>query len=357
MLWDLLDRELLTRCQGGWALDAGALTIPDSIQGVLAARIDLLDPPAKDALLAGAVIGRSFSTAGLAALVGSAAEVRTLVEAGFVRPTEPEPVFKHALTRDVAYDCLPRAERARRHAAYADWLEGEDASDGRASTLAYHYMEAVDPEIADLAWRDRDQDAARLRASALRWCAGPTSSALARFDLDDALGLLERAAELTPGDPELWHSIARVNALKFDGTAFWESMQKTLELTADQSERGELYAELSFESTMRGAMWKVAPDWAIVSGWIEQALEHAPPDSLAYGYGLVGKSMLEDDIPAAERAIAIAERLDDAELLSFGLSAHSANAQSIADFATAAELDSAAASGSSRGSTIRTTSR
>ena len=116
-----------------------------------------------------AVIGRSFSTAGLAALVGSAAEVRTLVERGFVRPTEPELVFKHALTRDVAYDCLPRAERARRHAAYADWLEGEDASDGRASTLAYHYMEAVDPEIADLAWRDRDQDAARLRASALRW--------------------------------------------------------------------------------------------------------------------------------------------------------------------------------------------
>jgi hypothetical protein len=48
--------------------------------------------------------------------------------------------------------------------------------------------------------------------------------------------------------------------------------------------------------------------------------------------------MLEDDIPAAERAVAIAERLDDVELLSFGLSAHSANAQYTADFATAAEL-------------------
>jgi len=338
VLSDLLDRELLTRRQGGWALDAEALTIPDSIQGVLAARIDLLDPPAKDALLAGAVIGRSFSTAGLAALVGSAAEVRTLVERGFVRPTEPELVFKHALTRDVAYDCLPRAERARRHAAYADWLEGEDASDGRASTLAYHYMEAVDPEIADLAWRDRDQDAARLRASALRWLRRAAELALARFDLDDALGLLERAAELRPDDGELWHSIARVTALKFDGTAFWESMQKTLDLTADPGELGELYAELSFESTMRGAMWKVAPDWAIVVGWIRQALEHAQPDTRAYAYGLVGKAMLEDDIPAAERAIAIAERLDDVELLSFGLFAHSANAQLTADFATASEL-------------------
>ena len=139
-------------------------------------------------------------------------------------------------------------------------------------------------------------------------------------------------------DGELWHSIARVTALKFDGTAFWESMQKTLDLTADPGELGELYAELSFESTMRGAMWKVAPDWAIVVGWIRQALEHAQPDTRAYAYGLVGKAMLEDDIPAAERAIAIAERLDDVELLSFGLFAHSANAQLTADFATASEL-------------------
>jgi class 3 adenylate cyclase/tetratricopeptide (TPR) repeat protein len=338
VLSDLLDRELLTRRQGEWALDAGALTIPDSIQGVLAARIDLLEPPAKDALQAAAVIGRSFSTAGLAALVGSAAEVRTLVERGFVRPTVPELVFKHALTRDVAYGALPKAERARLHAAYADWLQGEDASDGVPGKLAYHYAEAVDPEIAELAWRDRDQDAARLRGSALRWLRRAAELAIARFDLDDALGLLERAVDLSPDDSELWHSIARVNALKFDGTAFWESMQKTLELTADQAERGELYAELSFESTMRGAMWKVAPDWAMVSGWIGEALEHAPPDSRAYGYALVGKSMLEDDIPAAERAIAIAEGLDDVELLSFGLSAHSANAQSVADFATAAEL-------------------
>jgi len=338
VLSDLLDRELLALSNGRWALGAGALTIPDSVQGVLAARIDLLDPSAKDALLSAAVIGRSFSTAGLAALVGSAAEVRTLVERGFVRATEPELVFKHALTREVAYGALPKAERARRHAAYADWLQGEDASDGVAGKLAYHYAEAVEPAIADLAWRDRDKDAARLRASALRWVRRAAELALARFDLDDALGLLERAAELTPGDAELWHSIARVNALKFDGTAFWESMQKTLELTAGEPERGELFAELSFESTMRGAMWKVAPDWSIVSGWIEQALEHAAPDSRPYAYGLVGKSMLEDDIPAAERAIAIAERLDDVELLSFGLSAHAAVAQFTADFATASEL-------------------
>ncbi len=340
VLSDLLDRGLLTQRNGGWALADGVLTIPDSVQGVLAARIDLLDPPAKAALQAAAVIGRSFSPAGLTALVGSAAEVRTLVERGFVRATEPELVFKHALTREVAYAGLPKAERARRHGAYADWLAAQDASDARAGTLAYHYAEAVAPEIAELAWRDRDEDAARLRACALRWLGRAADLALARFDLDDARGLLERAAELAPDDAELWHSLARVDALKFDGTAFWESMQKALELTSAPAERGALYAELCFESTMRGAMWKVAPDWALVSGWIEQALEHAAPETRPYAYGLVGKSMLEDDIPSAERAIEIAERLDDVELLSFGLSAHSANAQSTADFATASELAS-----------------
>jgi class 3 adenylate cyclase len=338
LLSDLLDRALLTRRNGTWALAGGAPKIPDSIQGVLAARIDLLSPPAKDALQAAAVIGRSFSPAGLAALVGSTAEVRTLVERGFLRATEPELVFKHALTRDVAYSGLPKAERARRHAAYADWLEGVDASDRRAGALAYHYAEAVDPEIAGLAWRGRDEDAARLRVSALRWLRRAAELALGRFDLDDSRALLSRAAELEHGDAELWHSIARVDALKFDGTAFWESMQKTLELTADPAERSGLYGELALESTMRGAMWKVAPDWALVSGWIGEALAHAAPDSRSYAYGLVGKSMLEDDIAAAERAVAIAEQLDDVELLSFGLCAHSANAQSTGDFATAFEL-------------------
>jgi class 3 adenylate cyclase len=338
VLSDLLDSRRLTRRNGGWSLDGAALSIPDSVQGVLAARIDLLDPAARDTLRAAAVIGRSFSPAGLAALVGSAAEVRTLVERGFVRATEPELVFKHALTREVAYGGLPRAERARRHAAYAQWLEAIDASDGRAGTLAYHYAEAVDPELAELAWRDRDDELLSLRRSALRWLDRAAELALGRFDLDDALGLLRRAAELAPDDPELRHAIGRANALKFDGAAFWESMLEAIELTSDPAKLGELYAELSFESTVRGAMWKAAPDMTRVHGWIGQALELAPPESRAHANVLIAKAMLEDDLPSAGHAIAIAERLDDVDLLSFGLSASSSIAQFFGDFGRAGEL-------------------
>jgi class 3 adenylate cyclase/tetratricopeptide (TPR) repeat protein len=332
LLSDLRDRELLTRRNGGWALDAGALPVPDSVQGVLAARIDLLSPDAKDALQAAAVIGRSFTPAGLAALVGSAAEVRTLVERGFVRATEPELVFKHALTREVAYGSLPKAERARRHAAYADWLETVDASDGRAGTLAYHYAEAVKPEIAELAWRDSDEDAARLRIAALHWLARAAELAVARFDLDEALALLERAVALSPTDPELWRSIGRVNALKFDGDAFCDAMLRAIELSSDTAELGELYAELCWESTLRGAMWKVAPDDAVAERWLTQALELATPDSRPYAHALTAKAMREDDVSAADGAVAIAERLDDVELLSFALFVHAAIAQNVADF-------------------------
>jgi len=337
LLSDLLDRELLTRRSDAWALEVGDQSIPDSIHGVLAARIDLLSSTAKDALQAAAVIGRSFSAAGLSALVGSAAEVRTLVERGFVRANEPELVFKHALTRDVAYGSLPKAERARRHAAYAEWLEGIEPTDGRAGTLAYHYAEAVDPTIAELAWRDRDEDLARLRASALHWLRRAAKLAVTRFDLDDALELLERAVELSPADADLWHSIGRVNALKLDGEAFWQAMLKAIEVAADEVKLGELYSELAFESTMRGAMWKVAPDDALVSSWITESLELARPDSRAYAYGLAAKALMEDDVAAADLAIAIAERLDDVELLSFGLHARSAIAQFVADIAGASE--------------------
>jgi class 3 adenylate cyclase len=121
---DLLDRGLLERGERGWSLRDGEVDpgIPDSVQAVVAARIDLLPAGAKAALQAAAVVGRSFTPGDLAVLTGSSAEVRTLVERGFVRATEPELVFKHAVTRDVAYGSLPKASRARLHAAFARWV-------------------------------------------------------------------------------------------------------------------------------------------------------------------------------------------------------------------------------------------
>ena len=334
VLADLLDRGLLDRSAGGWTLRGGGvdLGIPDSVQGVLAARIDLLPAEAKAALQAAAVIGRAFTPAGLAALIGSSAEVRTLVERGFVRPTQPKLVFKHALTRDVAYGSLPKARRARLHAAIARWLEAGDATDRRAGVLAHHYSEAVAPDIADLAWRDQEDERGRLAAAALHWLRRAADLSLARFDLDDALLQLRRAAELAPGDAGLWHAIGRVNALKFDGEAMWPAMERAIELTEGREALAELYAELTFESTMRGGMWKPSLDHALVEGWLARALELADVGGAAHARALVTKSIWEDEVEPAEQAVALAERLADPVLLSYAYWARSGAAFVRLDF-------------------------
>jgi hypothetical protein len=334
VLADLLDRGLLERRDGVWSLGdtAVGLGVPDSVRGVLAARIDLLPAEAKEALGAAAVIGRSFTPGGLAALTGSSAEVRMLVERGFVRPAPPRLVFKHALTRDVAYAGLPRAGRARLHAAFARWLEEEDATEGRAGTLAHHYSEAVAPDIAELAWRDRSDELAQLSEAALAWLRRASELAVAHFDLDDALSHLHRAAELARDDAEVWQAIGRVNALKFDGEAMWPAMERALQLTEGDEALAELYAELTFESAMRGGMWKRPLDHGLVRSWLARALELAEPGGAAQARALVAKWMWDDDAEAAERAVVLTERIDDPVLLSYAYWARSGAAFVAFDF-------------------------
>jgi class 3 adenylate cyclase/tetratricopeptide (TPR) repeat protein len=325
VLADLLDRGLLERSGNGWALRGTAvdLGIPDTVRGVLAARIDLLSAEAKEALQAASVIGRSFTPAGLAALTGSSAEVRTLVERGFVRATEPELVFKHALTREVAYDTLAKAARARLHAAFARWIEAGDATDRRAGVLAHHYSEAAAPDIADLAWRDREDELGQLSAKAVRWLRRAAELSLARFDLDDALSQLHRAAELAPDEADLWHAIGRVNALRFDGEAMWSAMEKAIELTEGTEALADLYAELTFESIMRGGMWKRPLDHGLVEVWLARAFELSEPESAARARALVTRSMWEDAAEPAAQAVELAERLGDPVLLSYAYWARS----------------------------------
>jgi len=334
VLADLLDRGLLERRHGVWCLGDTAVDVgvPDSVRGVLAARIDLLPAEAKEALQAASVIGRSFTPRGLAAITGSSAEVRTLVERGFVRPAQPRVVFKHALTRDVAYAGLARASRAHLHAAFARWLEGDDATDRRAGTLAYHYSEAVAPDIAELAWRDMKAELAQLSEAALHWLRRAAELSLAHFDLDDALAHLHRAADLAPDDADVWHAIGRVNALKFDGEAMWPAMERALQLTEGRAALAELYAELTFESTMRGGMWKRPLDHGLVESWLARALELADAGGAAHARALVARSLWEDDAEAAEQAVALSEPLGDPVLQSYAYWARSGAAFIAFDF-------------------------
>src|SRR5207249_2518885 len=117
---------------------------------------------------------------------------------------ESEYSFWHLLVRDVAYSQIPRAERARRHRAAANWIErkGGERVEDLAELLAYHYLQAV--ELAEAAG-DRPQ-AAELAAPARHFLALAGERALG-LDTLQAEARLSRALELTPlggrGRPEL----------------------------------------------------------------------------------------------------------------------------------------------------------
>ena len=132
------------------------LVVPDTVQALLAERIDLLAPAEKSALQAGAVIGRTFGAEAVRKLVSGEPRFDTLAERGFLRGAAAELVFMHALTREVAYGSLTTPTRARLHGRYAEWLEAEGGGrDEDAASLAHHYAEAVRPEDVDLAWPER----------------------------------------------------------------------------------------------------------------------------------------------------------------------------------------------------------
>lgn len=134
--------------------------IPDTVQGVLAARLDLLAPPERDVLQHAAVVGRYFWPSALVALAphldpGELTEVLAALVAKelihvsdhartSVAPlSEPVYSFNHALTREVVYSTIARTRRAHEHQRVAEWLEELAAGQEReiVELLAQHYRQ------------------------------------------------------------------------------------------------------------------------------------------------------------------------------------------------------------------------
>ena len=203
----LIDRGVVGRGPEGWTVlgSPAQLPVPDSVQGVIAARVDLLPSADKEALLAASVVGRTFWEGVVRELLdGTPFDPGLLEERGFVRVRrestlggERELIFKHALTREVAYGALPLARRARLHARVAEWLERTGADpEEHASLLAHHYAEAAAPSVADLAWPHEEAHRADLRGRAVRWLRRAADLAVGRYEIQEAVSLLNEALAL-----------------------------------------------------------------------------------------------------------------------------------------------------------------
>jgi class 3 adenylate cyclase/tetratricopeptide (TPR) repeat protein len=131
--------------------------LPDTVQGVLAARLDALEPFERRLVQQASVVGRTFWKGSLMPLALAEGQDldRTLLalqEKHILAPSaedgaagERELAFKHVLVRDVAYGMLPKAVRSRKHYEVGSFLEQRagDRSDEVVALLAEHYGRAA----------------------------------------------------------------------------------------------------------------------------------------------------------------------------------------------------------------------
>ena len=130
--------------------------LPETVQGIIAARIDGLEPEEKALLQDAAVVGKVFWLGAVAGLGQSERwtleeRLHALERKEFVRrerrssvAAESEYAFRHLLVRDVAYGQIPRAARAEKHRRAAEWLEGLGRAEDQAEMLAHHYLAALE---------------------------------------------------------------------------------------------------------------------------------------------------------------------------------------------------------------------
>ncbi len=193
--------------------EGGEATLPSSIQAVIAARIDRLDPGERTVLEHASVQGRSFYVGAVADVLaegeasGIATHLVSLVRKQLIRaersqlPGEDAFRFAHVLIREAAYHGLPKQRRAELHEHMAHWLQASpgdgDETPAEDETLGHHLGEAY-RYLAELG-RVGERERALAKEAAGRLAAA-ADAALLRGDPPAGVRLLERAVSLLESD-------------------------------------------------------------------------------------------------------------------------------------------------------------
>jgi class 3 adenylate cyclase/tetratricopeptide (TPR) repeat protein len=187
----------------------GDVPVPPTIQALLAARLDQLEPSERAVLERGSVEGRVFHRGAVQALAPEESQVTarltSLVRKELVRPDKAQLPgedayrFRHLLIRDAAYEALPKAARAELHSRFAAWLEERGADLPELDEILGYHLEQAHRYLAELGSLDQGGRALAQRAAGRLLAAGRRAAA-ARGDLPAAANLLERASALLPED-------------------------------------------------------------------------------------------------------------------------------------------------------------
>jgi class 3 adenylate cyclase/tetratricopeptide (TPR) repeat protein len=308
-----------------------ATELPDTVQGLLAARLDSLAPLERHLVAHAAVVGRTFWEGALAPVAAAEggdlqAALATLREKDIIVPgdgarlaDEQELAFKHVLIRDVAYTMLPKAVRARKHFEVGMFIE-QRAGELRhevVALLAEHYGRAA--ALGEEVHLDPDE-LAPLRAKGLQFLEAAGDAAGGLYSNQEALAHYEAAGALVASDDA---QEARIREKQGDvalrlgrvdsAIEVWERVLEYHSAREDLEHVAELHRKIGAALAHKGER--------------TQAIQHhqrginlikdGPPslalvrlyEEAAWLYMQVGDNMLA--IYASEKALRLAERLGE----------------------------------------------
>jgi DNA-binding SARP family transcriptional activator/class 3 adenylate cyclase len=253
--------------------DAEQLPLPETVQGIIAARLDALPAEEKSLLQTAAVIGKVFWLGAVAESGGlsrRAAEVRlhALERKDFVQRArrssvadEPEYAFLHVLVRDVAYGQIPRVRRAEQHRLAAEWISSLGRTEDHAEMLAHHYGNTI--KLRRAASQPID---ASLAATALASLSDAGDRAFSLNAYAGAASFYQSALELAPaGSSERAHLLFMLGRTRY----FEGSVEPDLLTTAcdELLACGNRETAADAESTLAELSW--------FRGDADVALEHS----------------------------------------------------------------------------------
>src|SRR5215217_4306002 len=310
------------------------IPVPETVHGLIAARLDALTPKVRALVQDAAVVGRVFWPGAVAAMDGARAdgdgsgpaileglaelERKQLVQRARTSSVQhqDEYVFWHALVRDVAYAQIPRVGRARRNQAVAEWVEqvaGERVGD-LAEVVAHHYGQALTYARAAREPQDRI-DALIEPTQRFLVLAGDRTINL---DLDRARAYYRQAVELgQPKDPERPHLLVRTGRVAFQSGDYPEAVAVYEEAIADLRRQGDtqvLGATLGRLATVYWNQGDTRRANAVLSEAIE-LLEREPPGAeLVSAYVRMAADRVvsghaREALEWADKALALADNL------------------------------------------------
>jgi class 3 adenylate cyclase/tetratricopeptide (TPR) repeat protein len=308
-----LEELLAMAAEGGDAM-------PLTVQGVIAARLDLLPVEEKRLMQRAAVIGRTFGEEELAVVNPEGVHKRLIANLSrrdLLIALGSGWGFKHVLIRDVAYETMPRSERGKIHMQLARWLEGR--RDAEPQTVAGHYASAVSLGTAEA------------RPDAVRMLLRAASEARKVYAHGLALRQAGLAQSLANGERD------RALAAEAVGDAYWmaEQLDDALDAYGQALEHGHRaglgehdMARLSWKWVDLPTRWgglhlRAAPTREAIEAEIEDGLRNAlsADASVLQARLLVAKALVvwrfehadppqEQALEVANQALEIAERLE-----------------------------------------------